>query len=117
MVPLTSTGPEVFFATMTKFLSDSYDAFEETLTHTKSLKIKRYRGENVTDCCAEMLVDAERLEIDGAFKPEPLGYTTCIFEDTSDLCDMYVISQEDLITYESLVQEVTRERWEPTTSK
>ena len=41
------------------------------------------------------------------------------------VCDMYVISQEDLITYESLVQEATREyrnlvdskRWEPATSK
>ena len=38
---------------------------------------------------------------------------------------MYVISQEDLITYESLLQEATREyrdlvdskRWEPATSK
>ena len=41
------------------------------------------------------------------------------------VCDMDVLSQEDLITYESLVQEDTREyrnlvdskRWEPATSK
>ena len=41
------------------------------------------------------------------------------------VCDMDVLSQEDLITYESLVQEATREycnlvdskRWEPATSK
>ena len=41
------------------------------------------------------------------------------------VCDMDVISQEDLITYESLVQEATREYldivdskgWEPATSK
>ena len=41
------------------------------------------------------------------------------------MCDMDVLSQEDLITYESLVQEATREyrdivdskRWEPATSK
>ena len=41
------------------------------------------------------------------------------------VCDMNVLSQEDLITYESLVQEATREyrnhvdskRWEPITSK
>ena len=90
----------------------------------KSLKLKSYPGENVTDCCAAILVDAECLESSGAFKPEHLGYITCIFEDTSDsilllwdiqkykevaefikklhVCDMYVISQEDLITYESL---------------
>ena len=127
LVPLKATGPEVFVATMTTFLSDSYDALEETLTHMKSLKLKSYPGENVTDCCAAILVDAERLESAGAFKPEHLGYITRIFEDTSDsrfrlwdiqkykevtefikkicVCDMYFISQEYLITYESLVQE------------
>ena len=147
MVPLTATGPEVFVAIMTTFLSNSYDALEETLNHMKSLKLKSYPGDNVTDCCAEILVDAERLESAGAFKPEQLGYITCIFEDTSDsrfrlwaiqkykevaefikklfVCDMDVLSQEDLITYELLVQEVTREYrnlvdskcWEPATSK
>ena len=48
LVLLTATGPEVFVATMTKFLSDSYDALEETITHMKSLKLKSYPGENVT---------------------------------------------------------------------
>ena len=41
------------------------------------------------------------------------------------MCDVDIISQEDIITYESLVQEATREyrnlvdskRWEPATSK
>ena len=120
---------------------------EENITHTKSLKLKIYPGENVTDCCAAILVDAERLESAGAFKPEHLGYITRIFEDTSDsifrlwdiqkykevtefikklrVCDMDVISQEDIITYETLVQEATREyrdlvdskQWELATSK
>ena len=113
----------------------------------KSLKLKMYPGENVTDCCAAILVDDERLESAGASKPEHLGYITRIFEDTSDsrfrvwaiqkykqvtefikklcVCDRDVLSQENLITYESLVQEATREyrdlvdskRWEPATSK
>ena len=147
MVPPTATGPEVYIDIMTKFLYDSYDALEETLNHMKSLKLKSYPGENVTDFCAAILVDAERLESAGAFKPEHLGYIIHIFEDTSDsrfrlwtiqkykqvtefikklrVCDMDVLSQEYLITYESLVQEATREyrdlvdskRWEPTTSK
>ena len=65
------------------------------------------------------------------FKPNHLGYITCIFEDTSDcrfcmwaiqkykgitefikklrVCDMDAISQKDLITYESLVQEARQE--------
>ena len=113
----------------------------------KSLKLKSYPGENVTECCAAILVDAERLESAGALKPEHLGYIIRIFEDTSDsrfrfwaiqkykqvtefikklrVCDMDVLPQEDLITYESLVQEATREYrdlvdsklWEPATSK
>ena len=37
LVPLTATGPEVFFNNMTTFLSDYYDALGETLTHMKSL--------------------------------------------------------------------------------
>ena len=60
LVLLTATGPEFFVATMTKFLSNSYDALEETLNHMKSLKLKSYPGENVTDFCAEILVDAGR---------------------------------------------------------
>ena len=51
LVTLTATGPEVFVATMTTFLSGSYDSLEETITHMKSLKLKSYPGENVTDCC------------------------------------------------------------------
>ena len=147
MVPLEATGPEVFVATMTIFISDSYDALEETLTHIKSLKLKIYPGDNVTYFCAAILVDAERLESAGTFNPEHLGYINRIFEDTSDsifrmwdiqmykentefikklcVCDMYVISKEYLITYESLVQEATGEyldlvdsrRWEPATIK
>ena len=73
MVPLTETGPEVYVTIMTTFLSDYYDALEETLNHMKSLKLKSYPGENVTYCCASILVDAERLESAGAFKPEHLG--------------------------------------------
>ena len=128
-MPLTATGPEVLVATTNAFISDSYDALEETLTHMKSLKLKSYPGENITDCCTAILVDDERLDSSGAFKPEHLGYITRIFEDTSDsrfrlwdiqkykevtefikklcACDMDVISQEDLITYDSLVQEAT----------
>ena len=84
MLPLTASGPEVFFVTMTAFLSNYYDTLEDTLTHTKSLKLKSYPGENVTDCCSATLVYSERLESAGAFNPENLGYITRIFEDTSD---------------------------------
>ena len=69
---------------MTTFISDSYDALEETLTQINSFKLKSYPGKNVTYCCAVILVDAECLETSGAFKPEHLGYITHIFEDTSE---------------------------------
>ena len=84
LVPLTAMRPEVFVATITTSLSDSYDDLEETLNHMKSLKLKSYPGENVTDCCAEILVNSERRESAGAFKLEHIGYITRIFEDTSD---------------------------------
>ena len=53
-MPLTATVPEVFVATMTTFLSDSYDALEETLNNMESLKLKSYPEENVADCCASI---------------------------------------------------------------
>ena len=54
LVPITEIGPELFFANMTKFLSDSYDALEDTLTHMKSLKLKSYTGETITYFCTEI---------------------------------------------------------------
>ena len=120
---------------------------EDTIPQMKSIKLKSYTWENITYCCATILLYAERLESAGAFNTDHLGYIDCVSEDTSDpifclwdinkykevtefikklhVCDMDVLSQEDLITYESLVQEATREyrdlvdskRWEPATSK
>ena len=44
LVPLTTAGPEVFVATMTTFISDCYDALEDTLTRVKILKVKAIQG-------------------------------------------------------------------------
>ena len=81
---LTETRPEVFVTTMTTLISNYYDYLEDNIIHMKSIKLKSYLGDNVKDCCAAILVDYERLESDGAFKPEHLGYITHIFEDTSE---------------------------------
>ena len=83
-MPLTTTVPEVFVATMTTFLYNSYDALEETLTQTDSLKVNIYPGENTADWWDIIMVYVERLESAGALKPEHLGYIIRIFEDTSD---------------------------------
>ena len=85
MLPLKVTGTEVSVDTISTFLFNPYYTLGETLTHKKSLKLKSYPGENVTDFCAEILVYAERLESFGALNPEHLGYITRIFEDSSDL--------------------------------
>ena len=83
-MPVTAAGPEVFVTIVTKFLSGSYDALEETINQMKSFNLNSYPGENFPDFCVSILVDAESLEIYGAFKPEHLGYISCIFEDNSD---------------------------------
>ena len=56
----------------------------DTLNHIKSLKLKYHPGGGVAYCCDAILVNVERLESAGAFKPEHLGYIIHIFEDTSD---------------------------------
>ena len=48
LVPLTSTGPEVYVAMMTIFLSSYYDTLDETLNHLNSLKLNRYTGGGVS---------------------------------------------------------------------
>ena len=146
LAPLTETVPEVYVATMTTVLSNSYDSLVETLNHTKSLKLKDNPGDNVADCDA-ILVDAKRLESDGTFKPDHLGYIIRILEDTYDsifrlwatqkykevmefikklfVCGEDVMKLDDIIKYGPLVQEAMREyciimdskRWEPADSK
>ena len=65
----------------------------------QSIKLKSYAGENISDFCAEILVDDENLESDLEFKPEPLGYINCIFEDTSDsiLCLWQINKYKDVM--------------------
>ena len=84
LVPLTKTVPEVYFSTITTFFFNSYDALGKTITHMKSLKLNIYPGDNVTNLCTAILVDADPLESDGDFNPEHLWYITHIFEDAYD---------------------------------
>ena len=84
LVPLTATGPEVYVATMTTLISNSYNSLVYTLNHMNSIKLKDRPGGNVEYCCETILVYVECLDISGAFNPKHLGYIICIFEDTSD---------------------------------
>ena len=147
LVPLTVTGPEVYVATMTTIISDSYYSLVDTLNHTKNLKLKDHPGRDAVDCYDTIFVNVESLESAGSFKPGHLGYIIRIFKNTSDsrfhlwatqkykevmkfvkkplLCDEYVMHTNDIITYSFLAQEslreysniVNSERWEPTNIK
>ena len=67
LVPLTATGPEVYVATMTTIISDSYYSLVDTLNHTKNIKLKYHQGTDAAYCYDEILVNVERLESAGAF--------------------------------------------------
>ena len=81
---LTATVPEVYVATMTTVLSYSYASLVENLNHINIFKIKDHPGENVADCCDEILVDVDHLESARVFKTEHSRYIIRIFEDASD---------------------------------
>ena len=147
LVTLIAIGTEIYVATMTNVLSDSYNSLVDTLNHMESLKLEDNLGRNVEYCCDEILLDVERLESSGAFKPEHLKYIIRIFEDTSNsrfhiwatqkykevmefvkkicVCDEDVMQTDNIINYGFLVQEYLREysnifeskRWEPTGNK
>ena len=131
MVPLTATGPEVYVATMTTIISDSYYFLANTLNHTKNIKLKDHPGSDAADCYDAILVNVESLESAGAFKSEHLGYIIHIFDNTSNsrfqiwatqkykeviefvkkslLCDKDVMQTDDIITYGLLTQEYLQE--------
>ena len=84
MVPLTATGPEVYVATMTTLISDSYYYLSDALNQMKSIKLSDNQGGDNADCYKTILKYLKGLESAGAFKPDHLGYIIRIFEDTSD---------------------------------
>ena len=69
---------------MTTIIYNSYSSLEETLNHLKCLKLKDHLGDNFVELCVSILVDDDHLESSGSFKPNHIGYTTHIFEYTSD---------------------------------
>ena len=131
LVPLTATRPEVYVATMTTIISNSYYSLVDTLNQMKNIKLKERPGRDATDCYNAILVNVESLESSGAFKPDHLGYIIHIFENTSNyrfqiwatqkykeimesvkkplLCDKDIMQTDVIITYGILTQEYLRE--------
>ena len=56
-MPLKATRPEVYVATMTTIISDSYYSLVDTLNHTKNIKLKDHPGRDAVDCYDEILVN------------------------------------------------------------
>ena len=83
-VELTSSGPEVFVATMNVITSDSYDAMQETEKKLKEIKLKDFPGENVEDACAQIVTLSETLEGAGYWRHELLADISKVFEESSD---------------------------------
>ena len=50
LVPLTATGPEVYVATMTTIISDSYYYLSDALNQMKSIKLSDNQGVDTADC-------------------------------------------------------------------
>ena len=57
LVPLTATRPEVYVATMTTIIYDSYYSLVDTLNCMKSLKLKYNPGRDVADFYDAILVN------------------------------------------------------------
>ena len=70
---LSATVPEVYVSAMNTFFTDPYDTLEDTLNNLKSLKINSYPEDNITDLCADILVNDDCLESARAFNTENLG--------------------------------------------
>ena len=147
LVLLVETGSEVYVATMTTIIYDSYYSLVDTLNHTKNLKFKDHPGRYAADFYDAILVNLQILESYGAFNPKHLGYIINIFENTSNsrfqlwatqkykevmefvkkplFFDEDVMHTHDIINYGFLAQEYMREyssivnskRWEPTDIK
>ena len=58
---LTSTGPEVYVATMTTIISNYYYSLVDNLNHMKNLKLKDRPGRDVADWYDAILVNVESL--------------------------------------------------------
>ena len=56
LLPPTATGPEVYVATMTNIISDSYYSLVDTLNHMKNLKLNDHPVRDAADCYDVILV-------------------------------------------------------------
>jgi len=126
-VSISASGPVTLVALLRLVQLDSYEAMELTKEKLKKLTLKNYPGENVEQCCADIVMYAEQLDSAGSFEAPLLCSIAKTFESASeerfrlwgmktyDRCKDYVkslrIMDEDTvdadrrITYESLTQD------------
>ena len=56
-IPLIATIPEVYLATTTTLIYNSYNDLEVTLSYSNNINLKIYTGKSVADVCAAVLVN------------------------------------------------------------
>jgi hypothetical protein len=83
-VDIDASGPESFAALMRVVHSDSYPAMQKIKRKLESIKLSHYKGEDVEECCDDILTCCDQLDAAGAFVPDFLCTIVQIFEGCSD---------------------------------
>ena len=81
---MTVAEPQVYVEAIPTVIFYLYNNLKDTINHLKSIKLNIYPEDNVEYLSSEILVYADKLESDSAFKTGNLGYITCIFDNTYD---------------------------------
>ena len=84
LVLMGVTVPQAYIFNINTFIFNYFAYLEGIMNRLESLKLNCRPGENIVDFCTVILVDADHLEISGAFNPDNLGIIACIFEKTYD---------------------------------
>lgn len=83
-VSIDASGPETYSALMRVVYSDSYLAMQKIKRQLEAIKLSAYSGENVEQCCDNILSHSDQLDAAGAFAPDLLCTIVQIFEGTTD---------------------------------
>ena len=83
-IDTNDVGPVVLVALLHLLYSDCYDSIETLKSELNAIELKKYPGENVVDCCSDIVDKCERLDTAEAFSQDLLCKILCIFEASSE---------------------------------
>jgi hypothetical protein len=76
-VNIDALGPKSFAALMCVIHSDSYPAMQKIKRKLELIKLSQYRGEDIKECCDNILTCCGQLNAAGAFVPNLLCIWLC----------------------------------------